>query len=359
MPEEFQLAGLGWCSFFENHFLELRDAALAPARVVEELKTFYRVRTDCGEFLAGIAGRLRYLAQNRDGLPAVGDWVAVRRSASDGRAQIESILPRRTKLSRKAAGRNSTEQIIATNLDVVFIVSSLNREFNLRRIERYLAAVWESGAHPVVLLNKADLCPEASSLAAEVEAVAVAVPVYPVSALERSGLDAVRRHLGPEMTAAFVGSSGVGKSTIINALAGEGHLAVGAVRPFDDRGRHTTTSRQAVFLPGGGIVIDTPGMREFQLWDSGQGLSQTFEDIETLAKDCRFRDCSHQGEPGCAVEGAISEGRLAPERLENHRRLQAELRFLERKVDPQAAYEEKRKWKQIHRAIRRDRPPKY
>ncbi len=357
MPEQFQLAGLGWSSFLENHFRELHDLSLSPARVVEELKTLYRVRTESGEFLAGIAGRLRYLAQSRDGFPAVGDWVAV--SASDGRARIESILPRRTKLSRKAAGRNSSEQIIATNLDVVFIVSSLNREFNLRRIERYLAAVWEGGAQPVVLLNKADLCTEVAERVAEVESIAIAVPVCPVSALERNGVDAVRRHLGPEMTAAFVGSSGVGKSTIINALAEDGRLPVGPVRPSDDRGRHTTTSRQTVFLPGGGIVIDTPGMREFQLWDSGQGLTQAFEDIQALAEDCRFRDCAHHGEPGCAVEAAISEARLEPERLENHRKLQAELRFLECKVDPQAAHEQKRRWKQIHRAMRRDRPPRY
>ena len=254
------------------------------------------------------------------------------------------------------AGRTQSEQIVAANVDVVFVVSSLNREFNPRRIERYLAVVWESGARPVILLNKSDLCPDAAARAVDVESIALGVPVHLLSATEGKNLDAVRPYLGRGETAAFVGSSGVGKTTIINALAETQSLRVGAVREDDDRGRHTTTSRQMIFLTGGGIVIDTPGMRELQLWETTDGMAQAFEDIATLALGCRFRDCSHSGEPGCEVEGAIRNGELERERLENHRKLEAEVRFQERKLDPRVAREVKQKWKRIHKAMRRDKP---
>lgn len=350
-----RLTDLGWDSFFENHFLNLQQPAFTPARVVEELKRFHRVRTEDGEYLAEIAGRMRYQAEEREDLPAVGDWVTVA-PRDDGRARIECILPRRTKLSRKVAGRAQSEQIVASNLDVVFVVSSLNRELNLRRIERYLAAVWDSGACPVVLLNKADLCGDAEACAADVEGTALGAPVHSISAVDGHGLDAVRQYLVRGKTAAFVGSSGVGKSTIINALAGTGPLRVGAIREGDDRGRHTTTSRQMIFLQGGGIVIDTPGMRELQLWDSDEGVGQAFEDIVTLAQSCKFRDCSHRSEPGCAVEAAIVNGELERERLENYRKLDAELRYQERKIDPRVAREVKEQWKRIHKAMRHNKP---
>lgn len=363
MLKDLHLHDLGWNAFFASHFSsllsELRQPLLSPARVVEELKRFYRVRSEGGEYLAQVAGRVRYHAEDREDLPAVGDWVAIAPRPEEGRARIECILPRRTKLSRQAAGRGQGEQIVATNLDVVFVVSSLNREMSLRRIERYLAVVWESGARPVVLLNKADLCAEAGARAAEVESIALGVPVHLLSALERSGLDTVRKYLARGETAAFVGSSGVGKSTIINALSGAESLKVQPVREHDDRGLHTTTSRQMFFLPGGGIVIDTPGMRELQLWDSNQGVEQAFEDIVALAERCKFRDCSHRGEPGCEVVAAVVNGLLEPERLENHRKLEAELRFQERKVDPQMAREVKQQWKRIHKAMRHTKPKTY
>jgi len=320
--------------------------------VVEEFKGCQRVRAEQGEYLAEIAGKIRYHAEDRDDLPAVGDWVGIAPRPEEGRARIECILPRRTKLSRKVAGRGVSEQIVATNLDTVFVVSALNREFNVRRIERYLAVVWDSGARPVVLLNKADLCANAAARAAEVEMVALGTPVHLLSALAGTGLEAVREYLARGETAAFVGSSGVGKSTIINMLAGAESLRVQAVREDDDRGRHTTTSRHMIFLPGGGMVIDTPGMRELQLWDSEEGVAQAFGDIATLAQRCKFRNCSHRGEPGCAVEAAILSGLLEHERLENHRKLQAELRFQERKIDPQVARQDKEKWKKIHKAMR-------
>ena len=346
-----RLKELGWNPFFESHFEEFNSAALTPARVIEELKGFFRVRSADDEYLAEISGKLQHQAVSREDLPAVGDWVAILARPDEGRARIEAILPRKSKLARKVAGREMSEQIVATNLDVVFVVSALNREFNLRRIERYLTLVWDSGARPVILLNKADLCPDATARASEVESIALGTSVHLLSATEKTGLDSVRAYLARGTTSAFVGSSGVGKSTIINGLA-DAALRVQPVREQDDRGQHTTTSRQMIFLTGGGIVIDTPGMRELQLWNHEQGAVQAFDDIATLAQSCKFRDCGHQGEPACAVEAAIQQGELAFARLENYRKLLAELSFQERKVNPVVARQVKEKWKKIHKAMR-------
>ena len=347
------LVDMGWSPFFESYFSDFLDTALVPARVVEELKGFYRVRSIEGQYLADVTGKIHYQAEDRDDFPAVGDWVALRQPADGAHhARIESILPRRTSLRRKAAGREFTEQLIATNLDTVFVVSSLNRDLNERRIERYLALVWESGARPVVLLNKADLCDDAASVRDEIEHIALSAPVHTLSALTGDGLEAVLPYLSQGHTAAFAGSSGVGKSTIINAILGSANQRVDRVREHDDRGQHTTTSRQMIFLPGGGIVIDTPGMRELGLWGSEKGITEAFDDIGRLSQLCRFRDCTHRGEPECAVETAIAAGELAGERLENHRKLQAELRYQECKADPRAARGQKEKWKKIHKAMR-------
>jgi ribosome biogenesis GTPase len=350
--KDLHLKDLGWNAFFASEFAKLGDAALVPARVVEELKGFQRVRSEQGEYLAQVGGKIHYQAEGREHFPAVGDWVGIAPRPEEGRARIACILPRQTKLSRKVAGRERSEQIVATNLDVVFVVSSLNREFNARRIERYLSLVWDSGARPVVLLNKADLCAEAEARVAEVENIARGASVHLLSARKETGLDAVQGYVKVGRTTAFVGSSGVGKSTIINALSGGKALRVQPVHEADDRGRHTTTSRQMIFLPQGGIVIDTPGMRELALWDNQEGVAQVFEDIELLALDCKYRNCGHDSEPGCAVGAAIHKGTLEPGRLENYRKLQAELRFAERKADPQVAQEEKKRVKKIHKAMR-------
>ena len=324
MEATTNLKDLGWNSFFESHFGELSQTGLAPARVVEEFRGLYRVRSAQAEYLAEAAGKLQHQAAGRKDFPAVGDWVAIMARPQEGRARIEHVLPRRTKLVRKVAGRGMSEQIVATNLDTVFVVSALNREFNLRRIERYLTIVWDSGARPVVLLNKADLCRDAAALAADVERIALGTPVHLLSALQKTGLEAVRSYLGTGTTAALVGSSGVGKSTIINWLA-DASLRVQPVREQDDRGQHTTTSRQMILLSGEGMVIDTPGMRELQLWDHEEGAAQAFQDIARLSQGCKFRDCGHQGEPGCAIEAALQQGDLSFERLGNYRKLLAEL----------------------------------
>jgi ribosome biogenesis GTPase / thiamine phosphate phosphatase len=351
------LHDLGWNSFFESHFEEFKKAGLTPARVVEELKGFYQVKSAQAEYLAEIAGKLQHQAASREDFPAVGDWVAIIARPEEGRARIEHVLPRRTKLARKVAGREMSEQIVATNLDTVFVVSALNREFNLRRIERYLTMVWDSGARPIVLLNKSDVCPDAAARAADVESIALGTPVHLLSALEKTGLEAVRSYLAPGTTAAFVGSSGVGKSTIINRLAGAS-LRVQAVREHDDRGQHTTTSRQMIFLSGEGMLIDTPGMRELQLLDHKEGAAQTFQDIATISQDCKFRDCGHRGEPGCAIEAAVQRGALSCERLESYRKLLAELHFQQRKMNPEVARQDKEKWKKIHKAMRK-RPERF
>ncbi len=344
-----RLTDLGWNAFWKAQFSGEDQQECVPARVTEEFKGFYRVAAEGGTYLAQVTGKIRYLAEGRADFPAVGDWAAIEPRPQEGRATIAAILRRRTVLLRKAAGRAIGEQVLAANLDTVFVVASLNRELNLRRIERYLALVWESGARPVVALNKADLCSDPAAVVAEVERVVPGAAVHSMSAATGAGIEDVRRYLAPGQTAAFIGSSGVGKSTIINALNVETAQRVQPVREGDDRGRHTTTSRQLFLLSGGGIVIDTPGMRELQLWESEDGVAQAFEEIDALAEQCKFRDCRHREEPGCAVQQAIADGTLARKRLENYRKLQAELRFLERKVNVEARQAEKERIKRIHK----------
>jgi ribosome biogenesis GTPase len=347
-----RLDDLGWNQFFARHFAVTSDKQQVPGRVVEESKGLYRVCAEAGDYLAQVTGRIRYLAEDRTDYPAVGDWVVLELRPQESRATIAGILPRKTILLRKAAGRAMQEQILGTNLDLVFIVASLNQELNLRRIERYLAMVWESGARPVILLNKADLCSDPAARVTELERIAPGAAVLSLSAVTGNGIERVRHYLAAGQTAALIGSSGVGKSTIINALSAPAAQRVQPVRAADDRGRHTTTSRQLLLLSGGAIVIDTPGMRELQPWESIEGVAQAFEEIDVLAGQCRFRDCRHQREPGCAVAHAVEDGRLTPERLENFRKLQAELRFQERKVSVAARQEDKARWKQIHRELR-------
>ena len=292
---------------------------------------------------------MRYHSGAENQYPAVGDWVVIRPLVKEHKGTIHAILPRKSKFSRKVAGERTKEQVVSTNVDTVFIVSSLDggRNFNLRRIERYLTLAWSSGATPVIVLNKVDLCPDVDVFIRTVEAIAPGVSIHAVSAKEQIGLDELRKYLAIGNTVAFLGSSGVGKSALINALLGVEKQEIGEVRDSDRMGRHTTTRRELIFLPDGGMVIDTPGMREIQMWAGDDDLVGTFYDIETLAKRCRFSDCSHNTESGCAVRTAIDHGDLDPARLESYRKLQNELSYLASREEHSTRLHEKAKWKKI------------
>jgi ribosome biogenesis GTPase len=323
-----RLVELGWDTFFDQHFLQFKSAGLVPARVVREQRELYQVDGDHGELSARISGRLRHTAETRSNFPAVGDWVAIEPRVQEGQATIHAVLPRKSRFSRKVAWRRTEEQVVAANIDTVFLVSDLGRDFNLRRFERYLTVAWESGAKPVLLLNKADLCPDPEPFVEEAQSVAFGVPTHAVSAIRGQGLGAVRDHIGPGRTAALLGSSGVGKSTLINGLLGTEALRVGAVRQDDGRGRHVTTWRELVVIPDGGVIIDTPGMRELQLWTYDRTLESSFEDIAEVAARCRFRDCTHKTEPGCAVRQALEDGTMDADRYKSYAKLKREVAYL-------------------------------
>ena len=344
---------LGWNADFQTEFERLSSPRLVPARVSSVMKGHFRVWSERGETLAKLAGKMLFQAKCSSDLPAVGDWVAVETRGRDACAIVHRLLPRRTKISRKVAGRASQEQIIAANVDTVFVASALNQEFNPRRLERYVALVWDSGAQPVVLLNKADLCEDVPAILAEAALSAPGVPVHAISASDGTGLQTLWDYVGTGHTCAFIGSSGVGKSTIINRLLGEQVQSTLPVREGDHRGRHSTTSRQMFALSSGGLVIDTPGMRELQLWGADAGLASAFDEIDELAAQCRYRNCSHDSEPGCAVRAAVEDGMLDADRLANFLKLRAEQVFLDRKVDVHAAQEAKARARLLCKEVRR------
>ncbi len=336
----------GWNTFFEQQIVpDDRRAGLHWARVVEEQRGMYRVAGDA-EGWAEVSGRFRHDAARAADFPAVGDWVGVERGI------IHRRLERRGTVSRAAPGRAVDEQVIAANVDTIFLVTSLDQDLSARRLERYLTLVWDAGAVPVVLLNKSDLSENPLAEANALRARLPMVDVLPVSALHERGLDALTPYLGAAQTVALLGSSGVGKSMLVNRLAGSDVLKVGAISDAVGKGRHTTTSRHLIVLPGGALLIDTPGMRELQPWADESAVDGAFDDISALAADCRFADCAHAGEPGCAVRAAVDAGGLDADRLENYRRLGREAAFEDRKRDPGAAAEHKRRWKQLHKAQR-------
>ena len=352
MPQAIEVHGLdqlGWGADFEREFQQYAAAGLVPGRVAVQHRGAYDVYTEPGEVRAGLPGRMLHEAVDKRDLPAVGDWVAL-----DG-ATIQAVLPRRTVFVRTAASdqhRATEQQVVASNVDVVLLVSSLVDDLNARRVERYLVLAWESGAQPAVVLTKADLCTDLEAAVSEIEPVTIGVAVHVVSNVTGDGVDELRPYFDGNRTVAALGSSGVGKSTLINTLSGSEVAATAGVRR-DGRGRHTTTRRELLAVPGGGFFLDTPGMRELQLSEATSGVDEAFEDVGELAGRCRFSDCAHETEPGCAIREALRDGTLDPERWASFRKLERELAALERKLDARLRSEERKKWRRFARSQRK------
>jgi ribosome biogenesis GTPase len=341
----------GWSDALQQEFTPFAAQGLVPARVTVQQRGRFRLITEAGETESRISGRFAHEAAEGD-YPVTGDWVAVELKADV--AVIQHVLPRATVFTRKAAGPSGAVQVVAANVDVALLAASLNADLNLRRLERYLATAYESGAQPVIVLTKADACDDVEALVAEVEAIASGAPVIAVSAKTGEGLAALSAYLRPGETAVLLGSSGVGKSTLVNALAGSELMVTQAIREDDAHGRHTTTHRELILLPSGALILDTPGMRELALWEADTGVEAAFADItaevERIASDCKFRDCTHGKEPGCAVQAALADGTLAADRWRSFQKLQGELAHEHRKADPRARAESRKVWIARHKA---------
>jgi len=345
---------LGWTPFFFFFIKSIKNDDVITARVFLIHKDQYQLFTEDGEIIAKLAGIFHKKQVLKSDFPAVGDWVTLEVNPQNQSAIIRSVLPRKSSFSRKvSSGRKrrsgglTEEQIIAANIDTVFITVGLDRDFNIRRIERYLTLVYNSGADPVIILNKSDLCSDLENKMAETESVAFGVPILVVSAKQKTGLEALTEYLVEGKTISLVGSSGVGKSTIINSLLGEERQVVQEISESVGKGTHTTTHRELIFVPSGGIIMDNPGMREIQLWGDEGDLRESFQDIDELAKECRFNDCQHEKEPGCAVKEALEDNELDENRYQNYIKLKKELWYLEERKNKNSRQLEKAKWEKI------------
>jgi ribosome biogenesis GTPase len=356
MTIAYPLDALGWDESFARAFEPFAAEGLEPARVALEYNYLFRVFSARGEFIAEAAGRLKHKATKRSELPAVGDWVAIRQAPGEDRATMQAVLPRRSRFSRKVAGTKTDEQIVAANVDRALIVMALDNDFSPRRIERYLVLAWEGGVEPSVVLNKADLCPDVEARVREVEAAAADVPIHVTSFKTGQGMDALRAYFERGKTLALLGSSGVGKSTFVNRVLGTDVLPTQEVRASDATGRHTTRHRQLIVLPEGGLIIDTPGLRELQLWEGAESIDEVFHDIEAIAEHCRFRDCRHSTEPRCAVKQAVADGTLPAERLENYQKLQREFDQFAVRHDKALQSEQNKRNRPLHRIMRDLKP---
>jgi ribosome biogenesis GTPase len=345
---------LGWDAYFEAQWRERATEGSVPARVISQQRGLWRVVGNFEECWAEPSGKFRKESEGGGDWPAVGDWVAVEIRPEKQSALIQHILPRRSRFVRKVAGKQVEEQVIVANIDVALIVAALDGDFSVRRIERYLAQCWESGARPAIVLNKADACADSEKLVAEIANIALGAAVFLVSAKTGDGLDSLEASFTKGQTMVLLGSSGVGKSTLVNRLLQEERQSTHAVRESDSKGRHTTTSRELFVMPSGAMIIDTPGLRELQLWDAAEGLAQTFADVDELAAQCRFTNCQHREEPGCAVQAAISANTLDLDRLESWRKLQREQEFLARKADPEASAIQKKRIKISMRQVKQN-----
>jgi ribosome biogenesis GTPase / thiamine phosphate phosphatase len=335
------------------------SVSLEPGRVLSEHRGGYVVATERGELDAAVSGRYRHEARLAEDFPAVGDWVAIEVADGGKSAVIQALVPRKTRFLRPARGDTAGAQIVAANVDIVLLVTGLDHDFNLRRVERYMALAWSSGAEPVIVLNKADVCDDVGGRMADVASVAPGVPVRALSAINGTGLDSLAPLLEPGKTIALIGSSGVGKSTIVNALLGWERQSTGAVRGDDQRGRHITTMRELVVTPSGALLIDSPGMRSVGMWEIDEGMAEAFADIEAFASQCRFSDCAHGSEPGCGVQAAIVAGTLSASRLASQQKLEREWAAAARRVDPAARAASTKRWKQIHKSVRNHMRIKY
>lgn len=343
MSDNNKLEQFGWNNFFEKQFSNFSGKEYKAGRVAIENKSNFILYTEDGELTGELSGRFHFNAEVSSDYPAVGDWVVIRVIPDERKAIIEHVLERKNKFSRKAAGSTTDEQIISANADIIFIVSSLNQDINLRRLERYMSLAIENNTEPVLILSKSDVCDNIEEKLAEVRSIAAGKGIHTICAKENKGVDELRKYFEGNRTIAVVGSSGTGKSTLINCLAGSDEMEVSGISLYKDKGRHTTSHRELVILKSGGLIIDTPGMREIQLWEGSEGISSTFEDIEEYIEMCRFSDCKHDTEPGCAVKQAIDEGTLDEKRFNSYLKLQREYKYFESRQSKKVKIENKKK----------------